>query len=335
VMIDTARELKQSVSRRLLAGVPTTLRRRAARLSFAARRLTEVDPVVRTVALGIAPTRKRTDFRLAVRIQRRGLETSAQLETIRRRARGEVDIRYIGRVGKQAQPWHRARKRPLIIGVSIGHHRITAGTLGAFVMVRRGGQVRVLSNNHVLADENRARAGDAIIQPGAFDGGKTSADRIGSLGTYVRLRKNRVNLVDAALASLDPGIDYEPTTLTGRGALAGVATDPVDVGEVVEKLGRTTGRTRGRITAFELDNVVVAYDTGNLRFDDQIEIEGAGAEAFSDGGDSGSLIFSARELRAVALLFAGGDQGGRNGKGLTYANPITQVLRSLKVELVS
>ena len=100
----------------------------------------------------------------------------------------------------------------------------------------------------------------------------------------------------------------------------------------VAKLGRTTGLTRGRVTAFELDNVVVGFDIGNLRFDDQVEIEGAGEGPFSDGGDSGSLIVG-RDKRGVALLFAGSDQGGENGQGLTFANPLRAVLDALKVEL--
>jgi hypothetical protein len=100
----------------------------------------------------------------------------------------------------------------------------------------------------------------------------------------------------------------------------------------VAKIGRSTGLTRGRVTAFELDNVVVGYDIGNLRFDNQIEIEGAEAGPFSQGGDSGSVIVD-EELKAVALLFAGGDQGGTNGQGLTYASPIHKVLEVLAVEL--
>ena len=98
-------------------------------------------------------------------------------------------------------------------------------------------------------------------------------------------------------------------------------------------MGRTTGETEGRVTAFELDNVVVTYDIGNVRFDDQIEIEGAGSNAFSDGGDSGSLIFD-KQLGAVALLFAGGDEGGSNDMCLTYGNSIRAVLDALKVDLV-
>jgi hypothetical protein len=38
-------------------------------------------------------------------------------------------------------------------------------------------------------------------------------------------------------------------------------------------------------------------------------------------------------MRAAALLFAGGDHGGSNGKGLTYANPIGAVLQALNVKL--
>ena len=49
----------------------------------------------------------KNDFGLAVRIQKRGLENSSQVETIRKRAKNEVDVRYIGQVTKRAAlPWH-------------------------------------------------------------------------------------------------------------------------------------------------------------------------------------------------------------------------------------
>ena len=107
----------------------------------------------------------------------------------------------------------------------------------------------------------------------------------------------------------------------------------LDEGDAVAKVGRTTGLTRGRVTAFELDNVEIEFDLGFLRFDGQIEIEGDGDEPFSDGGDSGSLVVNA-DLCGVGLLFAGGDVGGSNGRGLTYANPLRTVLDALKVDLL-
>jgi hypothetical protein len=109
--------------------------------------------------------------------------------------------------------------------------------------------------------------------------------------------------------------------------------ESLDIGDRVRKIGRTTGFTNGRVTAFELDNVVISYDRGNLAFDDQIEIEGAGTGPFSDGGDSGSMILDS-ENRGMGLLFAGGDTGGTNGRGLTYANPLWTVLQRLRVKLI-
>jgi hypothetical protein len=87
------------------------------------------------------------------------------------------------------------------------------------------------------------------------------------------------------------------------------------------------------VTAFELDNLIVAFDIGNLRFDDQIEIEGGGTEPFSDGGDSGSLIVNG-ERQGAALLFAGSDSGGSNNRGLTFANPLRNILAALKVDML-
>jgi len=37
--------------------------------------------------------------------------------------------------------------------------------------------------------------------------------------------------------------------------------------------------------------------------------------------------------RACALLFAGSETGGANGRGLTYASPIAAVLKKLAIEL--
>lgn len=70
-----------------------------------------------------------------------------------------------------------------------------------------------------------------------------------------------------------------------------------------------------------------------LRFENQIEIEGEGRKAFSAGGDSGSLIVDSGCL-AVAQLFAGTDEGGSNGKGLTYATAIETVLDTLELDLL-
>jgi hypothetical protein len=328
----SVRELKAVLAQSVLA--PLTEEASPRTFALAAGPLEQVNRPLRSIALGVA-VRGANDFRLAVRYQRRELEQSRELETIRKRAKGEADVRYIGRVMKSAAtPWAQQRHRPLRIGTSVGHFKITAGTVGGFVTPRGGGDPLLLSNNHVLADENRGRIGDAILQPGAFDGGKNPADLIATLAKMVKLKKTGTNFVDCALGALKAGVRFNHRAIRGLGNLKGVGSEFLDTGTEVAKLGRTTGLTRGRVTAFELDNVVVGYDLGNLRFDNQVEIEGTAKDSpFSRGGDSGSLIVDA-DRRAIALLFAGGEVGGSNGQGLTYANPIRAVLDALEVDLM-
>jgi hypothetical protein len=265
------------------------------------------------------------DFRIAVRVQHLHPGIERAVELVRRRSRGECDVRLVGRVVKQ-QPWHRRRNRPLRIGGSIGHRLITAGTLGCFVTARSDGEELILSNNHVLANENDARISDAILQPGRTDGGRVARHRIGRLHSFVAL-KSRHNVVDAATASMREGIEYYYNWLERLGPIRGVRTDMLEWGEVVYKLGRTTGLTRGRVSAVELDDVKVEYDMGVIDFDDQIEIEPDENKPFSLGGDSGSLVVDSRQ-RAVGLLFAGNDVDS------TFASPIGTVLGALKLDLV-
>jgi hypothetical protein len=267
------------------------------------------------VALGIHPAAD-GDFRLAVRTQEPGAEVRSYVHA----AAGEADVRHVGLVRAFENT---ARVRPLRNGWSIGEIDVTAGTLGCFVSV--GAEARILSNNHVLANEDRARPGAVIVQPGAADGGHNPDDRVGVLDRAVALSDELPNRVDAAIATVE--VEHDAATIAGLGELSGETLAPEDAGSVA-KLGRTTELTRGTVTAFELDAVTVQYDRGALRFDDQVEVHGSGGP-FSQGGDSGSLIVSDPRLDAVALLFAGNDEG------VTYGNPIAAVLDALGATLLT
>lgn len=310
-------------------------------LALAAAPMDQVAPEQRTMALGVSPGKTPQSFRLAVRVQRELLLESPRLQKLQKKFKAEIDVRYVGRIAKRAPVAIRSvilngKQRPLLSGSSIGHFRVTAGTLGAFVH-NAAGTIFVLSNNHVLANEDRAEIGDRILQPGKLDGGR-ARDRVGALYRSIRINKRSPNYVDCAICTLDDGVDYD-TRLLGSTArapirLAGVAVDgSLDEGLEVHKIGRTTGVTKGRVTAFELDNVIVNFDEGNRRFDRQIEVEGSGRSSFCDGGDSGSLVLVGGDT-AVGLLFAGSEVGGRNGRGLTFVNPISAVLSKLKVSLL-
>jgi hypothetical protein len=317
---DNARELKARILA-LLPAHPWSLPRTdagAARLPW--------------VAVGLAPAYGGR-ARVAVRLEQaadRGL-----VPDLGAAAEREIELRVIGPVRALSSPDPGAlqrRVRPLRPGLSVAHPSVTAGTLGGFV--RTPGGLAVLSNNHVLAASDAATLGDPALQPGPADGG-TAADRIGTLGAFVRFRDDAPNAVDAALAVLDAGVAADPGDLPG-GPLTGAVPDSleIDPDEAVEKVGRTTGHTTGRISAVEVDGVAVQYDGVVHRFDDQIEIEGT-TGPFGAGGDSGSVIWRSRDRAPVALLFAGSTQGGRTGAGVTFANPLATVLRELRAEFVS
>jgi len=210
-----------------------------------------------------------------------------------------------------------SRIRPAPGGVSIGHYRITAGTLGCLVKDKQD-NVYILSNNHVLANTNKASIGDPIYQPGPYDGG-TSKDTIAKLERWIPLVRNSINNVDAAIAKPIKDSDVSREIL-GIGFVRGIINPKTDL--VVRKSGRTTGVTNGVITAINA-YVRVLYDSFILDFDDQIII---GTENFSQGGDSGSLILDTKNY-AVGLLFAGSETH-------TVANPIQNVLNSLNLSRI-
>lgn len=224
------------------------------------------------------------------------------------------------------------RQRPLLGGVSgspslqAAGYRF-AGTLG---VVLTGGSNAgspnpdahyLLSNNHVLADENRLAIGAAVVQPATLDGG-TDADRVAELADFVPLKfGNSRNWMDAAVARLDAGLTVSPTIL-GIGPLTG-AGDP-SLNLLVRKSGRTTGLTEGVVRVVRFDVFDVQYDQGMVRVDDVMVVENT-AGAFSRPGDSGSAIVD-MQGRAIGLLFAGSDV-------VTFAIPIRRVLRRFKLRV--
>lgn len=239
------------------------------------------------------------------------------------------------------------RHRPLVCGLQIqnfdddvrqgvvdeGH--IIIGTLGCFV--RSGdGILGFLSNNHVVAGQNRGQNGqDRILQPGsgAFD----NFQQIGTLLDYVPLApspagakpsKGNViyNDVDAGAVKLLEGLQFSKGYLASRPVPAPQGIAPAIKGDLVFKVGRTTGLTYGLVE--EVATVVgpVPYDPGDCWFRRSIVVEGVNGTTFSDHGDSGSAVVKTTG-EVIGLLYAG------NGFQ-TYVCPIDDVLRALNCSLV-
>lgn len=232
------------------------------------------------------------------------------------------------------------RIRPAEGGYSVGHAKITAGTIATCVYdILPGGSTNpprhgigiphryyILSNNHVLANSNAASLGDPILQPGPYDGGTDPSDRIATLSRFIPItfeppvpRPLHRNLVDAAIAEgqfhdLDREIYWIGYVQGWRQRAM------VTVGTIVQKSGRTTNYTIGRTTAINA-TVDVGYGGGRVaRFSDQIVTTNISA-----GGDSGSLVTTLDNI-AVGLLFAGSSIA-------TIVNQIENVRSLLRVEV--
>lgn len=209
-----------------------------------------------------------------------------------------TDVEAVGEIVTQS--YNRRYPRPVPCGVSCGHVRITAGTLGCLVVLNNN-RLCILSNNHVLADENTARIGDHIMQPGRVDGGQDPRDLIGVLERFVPIQFPGPNLVDCAAAWTAFRL-VRSQHVTYRMSATPVAPS---LSLSVMKNGRTTQATQGVITGVAVNGVRVGYDAGVAVFNNQVIIRGIGAGPFSQGGDSGSVIVTARTRQPVALLFAG------------------------------
>lgn len=89
-----------------------------------------------------------------------------------------VEVGYIRAYAPTPLPSPRDRYETMLGGVSIGHYKVSAGTLGAVVIDNTTGDKVILSNNHVIANSNDAVAGDPILHPAAYDDGEEKVARL-------------------------------------------------------------------------------------------------------------------------------------------------------------
>lgn len=238
------------------------------------------------------------------------------------------------------------RHRPLVSGLQIQNFDddqrqgvlaqgfMIVGTLGCFVRLPEGG-IGFISNNHVVAGENRGiRAADRILQPGssAFD----IDDQVGLLNDFVTLLVSPpgaspklgtaiLNEVDAGLVALDEAVAFTQGFLPSRSLIAPNGIAKARVKDRVFKVGRTTGLTLGEVKDTTTIVGPVPYDPGPCWFRRSIVIEGLNGTLFSDKGDSGSAIVRSNG-EVVGLLYAGNGQQ-------TYACPIETILASFNCTL--
>jgi hypothetical protein len=222
--------------------------------------------------------------------------------------------------------------RPVPIGVSTGNEdECSAGTIAARVKDAQG-NLFALSNNHVYALGNEAPTSSRVLQPGRYDTfcSLNADDAIGVLADFATIDFTGAdNTIDAAIASVNLLPDGSPmldnrTPANGYGRPKS-ANREAKLHQAVQKYGRTTSKTNGKVTGINA-TIQVSYPTGTATFVNQIVVKST--KPFIEPGDSGSLLVTRSGKKPVGLLFAGDSTG-------TYAiaNPINEVLARFGVTI--
>ncbi len=198
------------------------------------------------------------------------------------------------------------RIRPAQGGFSCSRYRsVITGTIGTccydfdpFPKIPK--RYYLLSSNHILTSLDNALIGDPILQPALADGGIYPRDMIARLTRYVPIEystafRKPLNYVDAAIAEGNlQNLDRE---IYWASHVKDLYTSP-RVGDIVQKCGRTTGFTTGKIRTINT-TLDLNWSGRRARFARQIL-----ATAMSGPGDSGSLVLN-RDEHAIGLISGG------------------------------
>ena len=211
-------------------------------------------------------------------------------------------------VAEPEPPASKVRLDPIVPGISVGHTRVSAGTIGCIVYDRHDGTPLILSNWHVLHGPAGA-LGDIVVQPGPHDDNRIEANRLGRL-----IRSHLGVAGDCAVASIE-GRQFK-TAILDLDVTPDQLGEP-ELGDKVVKSGRTTGVTHGIVRRVDviaklnygsagthaIGGFEIGPDPANPPVDGEI----------SRGGDSGSAWMFKTPSGEFTTLLAGLHFGGEAG----------------------
>ncbi len=218
-----------------------------------------------------------------------------------------------------------------------------AGTLGALVKDATG-KIFGLSNNHVSGGCNCAVPGIPILCPGPLDATEENISPF-TIGRHSRL----LPINEGIPENIDVRLNWDAAIfeIEDAGQVSSMQGDQYDTpaeirdpmgGLLVEKSGRTTGFTTGRVIGVSASPLAVGYTlreygiNKTVYFDEAWIVEGENGLPFSRPGDSGSLVvghWPDGVRRAVGLVFAGNES-----RGQSFILPIRPIVNQLAVELI-
>lgn len=211
-------------------------------------------------------------------------------------------------------PMYKRKHRPIRGGVSACGYKGTACTSGIKVYRDRP---YALMNWHCVYGKD-GDVGDSVVQPSRVDGGKET-DVMGYASDFIPLEKG---ICDSALVELKENMT---DLIYGLGDYEKQTKEPF-VGQILQKFGRTSGHTRGKVIAVNVTaQVNYPQKDGSKKtfiFKDQVFTDNK--DGFIEGGDSSSIAFENRT--PVGQIFAASPVVG-------VITPLSTVLKELDVSL--
>jgi hypothetical protein len=273
----------------------------------------------------------KNDYRAEVRLQDPDLYTVLLAREVLHQAKGKARIGEYRDLRAQAGNAAASGSDGLLIGNSVGHRKCLAGTLGLFLKSADG--VGLMSNSHVLAWCGRARTGDPIFAPHPDD--SAQARQIGKLRHFSSLIHDDVVDLDAAFALLEKEVRYQGNIIpdgvpdAGKSIKAGGPLPEDSIGLRVAKIGRTSQYTVGEVSAFNVGPKLIYHGLGEVKLTGMLEVQWASPKkAFSQPGDSGSVVYRPGTMEAVGLVVGGGVSivDGVE-QGVTIVCPLTPAMK--------
>lgn len=230
--------------------------------------------------------------------------------------------------------------------VSVGNAR-GAGTLGCLLL--KNGVMMGLSNNHVTGSCSFAPIGMPILAPGVID-----VHSANPAPFTIGFHQEHLLMIPGDPSSVQAGDNLDAATFriadtTKVSSMqrnfydTPVSVLPIAAGMNVEKVGRTTGKTSGRVFAEIVGPTGVMYAasaynfSGKVHFEPLFVVHGL-TDRFSEAGDSGSLVTyrdSAGVRHAVGLVVGGGTDTKAPGQKTTLVLPLEPILQKLGATLVT
>lgn len=231
--------------------------------------------------------------------------------------------------------------------ISVGNAR-AAGTLGCLLR-DAAGHMYGLSNNHVSGSCNYSPTGLPIVAPGILDVSPHNP-RPFTIGLHDR--QLTMLMGDPTVVNSQQNQDAAIFRITDETLVSSMQQNfydspatalPLQAGMEVEKVGRSSVHTKGRVITQVMGPADVSYVApqynfnGVVYFDNMYLVHGIG-DRFSEGGDSGSLVVhtdATGTRRAVGIVVAGGADSSAPGSKFSLIMPITPILALFGMNLVA